>query len=388
MSWDSSIGVLAVVPDNWNGITYGRHQVLSRLANRFNVLWLEPALGWRDLLLPNGAKFLARDQVSSPLRNLEVFDPGFRHPLFYAPLALANWTARSRLRAARERLIAAGAKRIVLYIWRDEFAPLLDLVEHDISVYHIDDEYSFDERDPPNSASELELLTRADQVIIHSMQLMKKKGGINPHTELIPNGVDFDSYANPREVPPDLARVPAPRIGYSGVIKWQLDFELLRRLALARPNYSFVMVGPIRTMTGKEKHLRELQQLPNVHFLGNKAPNALPAYTQNFDVCLMCYETNNYTKYIYPLKLHEYLATGKPTVSAPLDAVQEFSSVVTIAQDEAQWLTAVDSGLSANSLVADKVAARRAVARAHDWEVIVDRVAATFRAALARTRSS
>ena len=75
--------------------------------------------------------------------------------------------------------MAAGAKHIVLYVWRDEFAAALDLVDHDVSCYHIDDEYSFDERDPPNSAAEIALLTRADQVIIHSVQLMRKKGAIN-----------------------------------------------------------------------------------------------------------------------------------------------------------------------------------------------------------------
>ena len=89
---------------------------------------------------------------------------------------------RSRFAAARRRLIDRGATRIVLYIWRDVFAEALDLVAHDGSCYHIDDEYPFQERDVPNSPREMELLQRADSVIVHSPALFAKKGSANPHT--------------------------------------------------------------------------------------------------------------------------------------------------------------------------------------------------------------
>ena len=107
-----------------------------------------------------------------------------------------------------------------------------------------------------------------------------------------------------------MASIAHPRVGYAGVIKRQLDFDLLVRLARARPQWSFVLVGPVTNVEGKEQQLAALRQMHNVHYLGGKPAKDLPSYIQHFDVCLMCYEVNDYTQYIYPLKLNEYLASG------------------------------------------------------------------------------
>ena len=73
-----------------------------------------------------------------------------------------------------------------------------------------------------------------------------------------------------------------------------------------------------------ENDIKLLKSRPNVHFLGGKASNDLPKYLNNFDVCLMPYLITNYTKYIYPMKLHEYFACGKPVVSTQLENIIEF----------------------------------------------------------------
>jgi UDP-galactopyranose mutase len=224
-----------------------------------------------------------------------------------------------------------------------------------------------------------------DQVIVHSPALFAKKGKVNPHTALIPNGVDFQSFASPRAEPPDLAPVPHPRVGYVGVIKKQLDLALLVRLARARPGYSFVMVGPVMNVSGKQAQLAELQALPNVRFLGEKAPADLPAYMQHLDVCLMCYEANDYTRYIYPLKMHEYLASGRPVVSTPIDAVLPHAAYVALATGDTQWLNAIDAGLAAPASDIAGMKERQDHARAHDWDALVDRVAALFEESLVRS---
>ena len=365
-----------------------RHQVLKRLARRFPVVWIEPAGGWRDYWLPSGPQFMARDRWTSPVAGLEVMAPGWTHPRFMRPRWLGALTLRSRLAAARRRLVAQGAKRIVLYLWRDEFAGALDLVDHDVSCYHIDDEYSFDERDVPTSPRERALLERVDQVIVHSPALLAKKGGVNPQTVLVPNGVDYQSYASPLAAFPDLEAVPHPRIGYAGVIKKQLDLALLLRLADARPHYSFVLVGPILNVAGKEALIAQLKQRRNVFLLGGKPSEDLPAYVQHFDVCLMCYEVNDYTKYIYPLKLNEYLATGHPTIASPIDAVKSLNAVVTLAQTDVQWLEALDKSLDASAHSPALVEARRAFARMHEWDALVDRIARHVLDALERKQAA
>ena len=210
MDRSGSLGIIGLVPDDWGGIVTLRHQVLRRLAKYYPVVWVEPARNWREFLKPSGPRFFAADQWSEPSPSMEVLSTGWLHPNFYRSGWLRVTGLRSRLSFARKRLVARGATRITLYIWRDEFADALDFVAHDFSCYHIDDEYTFSDRDAPNSTREMNLLRRVDQVIIHSPALFKKKGGINPNTVLIPNGVDFRLFSTPQEEP------AAPAITDSG----------------------------------------------------------------------------------------------------------------------------------------------------------------------------
>jgi hypothetical protein len=222
MTHDRSIGILMVVPDDWDGVVTTRHHVARHLAARFQVAWLEPAAEWRQAWADGRARN-ATPRWHEPLPDLQVIVPGSLQPQLHRPQWLADLSLRSRLRAARRRLLATGAQRIVLYLWRDSFHRALDLIEHDASCYHIDDEYSFDERDPPTSRVEEDLLRRVSQVFIHSRELLRKKGSYNLHTVRVTNGVDYPAYASPQPVPVDLSPIAAPRIGYAGVIKKQLD---------------------------------------------------------------------------------------------------------------------------------------------------------------------
>jgi glycosyltransferase involved in cell wall biosynthesis len=387
MTKQVAVGVIALVPDAWQDVVMARHQVLRRLAQHFPLIWIEPPPHWRDCLSPSSARFMAPDRWCQPAPQLDVLSPGFRHPNFHRPSWLAEVCLRSRLSVARRRLVARGATRIALYIWRDEFADALDLVDHDFSCYHVDDEYTFSDLEKPNSPREIALLERVDQVIVHSKALYEKKGKFNAHTALIPNGVDFARFSEPAPEPADISTIPHPRIGYAGVVKKQLDLELMARLARARPSFSFVLVGPIMNVSGKEREIAELRKLPNVHWLGGKPATALPSYVQHFDVCIQCYEINDYTRYIYPLKLNEYLATGRPTISSPIDAVKGLD-VVTIARSEREWLAAVDQALSDAASTSAAIEARRAFARANDWDGLVDQIANLFRNGSARLHAS
>jgi glycosyltransferase involved in cell wall biosynthesis len=384
----ASLGVIALVRDAWQDIVMPRHHVLKRLAEHFPLVWLEPPADWREYLKPSSPRFLAPDRWSEPVPSMDVLSPGLRHPALYRPSWLAAASFRSRLAVARRRLIGRGVERIALYIWRDEFADALDLVEHDFSCYHIDDEYSFSESEKPTSEREMALLKRVDQVIVHSAALFDKKGKVNPRTAWVPNGVDYRQFSMPHPEPADLVRIPHPRIGYAGVIKKQLDLALMLRLARARPHYSFVLVGPLLNVAGKEPEIAQLRTLPNVHWLGEKPADSLPGYVQHFDVCAMCYEVNEYTRYIYPLKLNEYLATGRPTISSAIDAVRPLAAFVTIARSDAEWLAAIDRSVVDSASAGAAADARRDAARVNDWDALVDRIAGLFPGGSARDREA
>ena len=111
-----------------------------------------------------------------------------------------------------------------------------------------------------------------------------------------------------------------------------------------------------------------------MHFLGNKSIDELPAYVQHMDVCTMFYEVNDYTKYIYPLKLHEYLAAGVPVVSSRIESLCQFGDVVNIASDDSSGLCWLAVLYRRNSAV-QRPSQRAARSREYDWERLASRVA-------------
>jgi glycosyltransferase involved in cell wall biosynthesis len=356
------------------------------LRQRFEVVWIEPALGWRDHWLRRGGP--PRHPTATGVEGLTIYEPGRWLAEVYRPRRLGDALRRTRLRAARRILERKGCERIVLYLWRPEFAWALDATRAHLTCYHIDDEYRFVDAGLPNDAAEAELIRRVDRVIVHSRRLMAKKGGINPNTIQVPNGVDYAAYSSPTVEPADLGRIARPRMGYVGVVKAQLDLRLLRDLARKRSDWSFVLVGPLGYLGDKQQLLADLRALGNVYLLGAREVADLPAYVQHMDACLMCYEVNDYTQFIYPLKLHEYLATGRPVVSAPIDAVAEFADVVQIASSVHDWERALECALVPQSDEQAGAATRRARARDYDWDRLVSRIADTLQSDLAHRTAS
>jgi glycosyltransferase involved in cell wall biosynthesis len=247
-----------------------------------------------------------------------------------------------------------------------------------VSCYHIADEYSFADVEHEIPSDERELIERVDQVFVHSPALLEKKGNINPHTEYVTNGVDYAAFATPAAEPADLASIPHPRIGYVGRIKSQMDWKTLIGIARARPDWSLVLVGPLGHIGRFAGERTELFGLPNVHYLGNRSVGEVPAYIQHMDVCLLCYALTDYTRYIFPLKLHEYLATGCPVVGSDIRTLRDFASTVRIARNVDEWCAAIAASLEPGERSRERVEERRRVARAYDWNLIAERIALTL----------
>ena len=375
MSQSDRIGILSACPEAFNGPWTVRHQVITRLAKDFWTVWFEPATYWRKL---HGRLSFPKTVPVPDHGRLLRYDPGLSPKLNHSR-QLGRLLDRMRLRQAARQLRNRGCDRIILYLWRPEYAHFRDLLKADQCLYHIDDEYSFSEQESEIPQRELHLIQAADNVIIHSPALMEKKGNINPSTTFVPNGVDYAWYAAPHDQPEDLKRIPYPRAGYIGIIKTQLDLAILKHLAEDRSDVSFVLVGPRGTLKSDVGILNELSRLPNVFELGPKEPQELAAYMQHMNVLLMCYKKNDYTKFIYPLKMHEYLATGRPVISTPLRSVRDFDEVVMLAETSHEWATALSDALSAASLSDAQVRRRQAVARTHDWNTLVERIRGLIR---------
>lgn len=368
------VGVIALSLDTWGPRWNSRHQVLTRLARYFHVTWLNPAPEWRSVASLGHVR--AREvTVPGQPDAFRVRESAAWLPVVYRPAWLASALARARLQAARASLRRRGCTKIVLYLWHVSHANALDWVAHDLSCYHIYDEYSNAEQERPLDPVEERLVRSVGQVITVSPTMYARKGRLNPNSVQLSNGVDYEAFAAPAPEPADLAPIPRPRLGYSGFVKRQLDWELLLTLATRRPEWSFVVVGARSPHPDIAPLLERLEERPNVHFLGAKPTAELARYPQHFDICLMPYRMNDYTKYIYPLKLHEYLAAGRPVVSVPIPALGEVDGLVTVAHGADAWEAAIACELAPGADTPERRAARQAEAKRHDWSRIVERIA-------------
>lgn len=355
-----------------------RHHVLTRLAGHLPTVWLSPPREWRR----PPAHIFSEHSEPEGFPGLTIYSPGALLPRLYKPAWAARWTQRQRLRQAIRTLHKRGCERIVLYLWRPEFGDAIEEFNWALTCYHIDDEYSFSPFDVPISAEELNVIRCVDHVFIHSPGLLEKKGSINPHTSFVPLGVDYESFSKRLPEPDDLSKVPKPRIGYIGSLKRQLDWPLLDVLTSANPIYSFVFAGPSQIDADVAAAIKALSQKRNVYFLGEKATNLVPAYVQHLDVGLMPYRNDDYAKYGYPLKLHEYLAAGIPAIGVRMRTLQDFSEYVFLPDTPEGWTSAIHQALLPSSNSSSIRAKRQSIAKQHDWTRLVAGIASTIKASI------
>ncbi len=376
------VGVLALVGHEWTPYWQVPHQVLTGLSRYYRVVWMNPAHEWRRRwslgIAPRRVQ--ACDHDLPP--GLEVYVPGPLLPRMHRPAWLGAALAKQRIRRARRMLLRKGCRKLVLYLWRPHYAYALSVTRHDVSCYHIDDEFSFSPVELPLDESEARLIRSVDCVFISSPKMLEKKGSLNPCTLLCRNGVNFSAFSQEAPEPPDLTPIPHPRIGYIGFIKKQLDWPLLEELAARHPEWSFVFVGKRSPHPVIDEPVGRLKGLPNVTFLGERSVSCLSAYPQHFDVCLMPYRLDDYTKYIDPLKLREYLACGRPVVGSPIPAVEEVSHLIEVASTPDEWSAAVSKLLGPAGRDPEARRARQEDARRHDWQVTVRSIAETIAARL------
>jgi glycosyltransferase involved in cell wall biosynthesis len=316
----------------------------------------------------------------------------YRHPV-WAPSTdrpgLKQLTRRLRWLALRQAMARIGMHDpIITWVFQPKNAELAGALGECLLVFHVVDEYAaFRHRSPEEQhlirEGERLYLPRADLVIVTSRALLESKRQFNPHTVLVPNGVDFSVFEKVRRAnlppPEDIARLTRPVIGYSGHISLRLNLPLLAEVARQRPEWSLVMVGSVWE-TGCKEELATLRKLPNVHFLGTKSPEQVPHYIFAFDVCLIPYRQGEEARNISPIKLYEYLAAGKPIVTIDIPALNGFRHVVRVAESAEKFIAEIEVAMSEND--SNLVEERRLLASANTWDQRVEEISTLVRGRL------
>ena len=214
-------------------------------------------------------------------------------------------------------------------------------------VYDCMDELAAFKGAPPELLTlEQELLDHADVVFTGGHSLWEAKRGRHPRVYAFPSSVDVAHFSKARRAaadPPDQAGIPHPRMGFFGVIDERMDIDLIAAIAEAKPDWQLVMLGPCVKIAESS-----LPRPGNIHYLGIKKYEDLPAYLAGWDVALLPFAMNESTRFISPTKTPEYLAAGRPVVSTPVrDVVRPYgeSGMVAIASTPAEFCSAIARAL-------------------------------------------
>jgi glycosyltransferase involved in cell wall biosynthesis len=214
---------------------------------------------------------------------------------------------------------------------------------------------------------ENELFDRADLVFTGGHSLYEYKASRHENIHAFPSSIDFKHFSAARgdvKEPLDQVRLRGPKIGFFGVLDERFDSALMAEAARLRPDWQFVLLGPIVKVTPES-----LPQGPNIHYLGMKSYNELPAYLGHWDCAVLPFALNESTRFISPTKTPEYLAAGKPVVSTAIrdvvrpygeeglvrivgngeQFVKEAEEAMKERAEDPTWLSRVDSFLSGNS---------------------------------------
>jgi glycosyltransferase involved in cell wall biosynthesis len=369
--------------NDWGDVLYGRHHLLTRIG-------LE-----HDVLYSSGGKY-SWEIGRRPSQWRPLFGRFERHGAITVditprvPFRLMRWLAYDRWAVMRlaARLQRRWDRRFgrmrVLWLFNPEFWPYVDHLRFDVLVYHAYDLY----RCMPGwsdalASYERMLCERADVRLATSKVLADALTcAYGKPFEVITNGVDYEAYATAMggAAPVDVAHIARPRLGYIGTLNRKVDFELIRELAAARPDWQFALIGEVRMLDEAARaEEQRCRGLANVHFLGAKPQSQMPAYVASLDVGLIPYRMDeSWIEAGNPLKLYEYLAAGIPAVCCRMPSIQELGDLVRCPDRSAEgWATAIAEALAEPP---DAGRARRqATARERDWNRLAGRALAAVR---------
>ena len=330
----SDHGIICFSHLRWNFVFQRPQHLMSRFAQERRVIyWEEP-----ENALPDGEAGLSVRTCAET--GVVVATPTL-------PPHLSEEERNTTLKALLDAFVAGEEAPLVRWYYTPMMLPFSRHLQAAATVYDCMDELA-NFRFAPRQLLELEreLFATADVVFTGGYSLYEAKKDRHPNVHPFPSSVDRAHFAQARaggDQPADQKDVPGPRFGFYGVVDERMDLELLAALADARPDWSIVMVGPVVKIDPAD-----LPQRANLHYLGGKQYDELPAYLGGWDVALMPFAINESTKFISPTKTPEYLAGGRPVVSTPItDVIRHYSDLdaVFIADGHDAFIAACDEAL-------------------------------------------
>lgn len=326
------------------------HQIARFLAKRYKVYYVEcpglraPKGSGRDLLKiwRKVRRFL---QGAKPTPEKLMVLTLFQIPLHRFALVRA-FNRFLILRTLRRLIRREQIERPILWFMIPHLGMVIGRLGERLSVYYCIDDYAALPDVNPEAVRLMdeESTRKASLVFVASDTLLEAKRRLNTRTYSSPHGVDFTHFARAQDgtlpIPADTADLPRPVIGFFGLIERWIALDLVDYLAEQRPGWTILMIGRVAVPEDA------VPRRPNVHFIGKRTYDSLPAYGKQFDAAIIPYHLTQQVIHANPIKLREYLAMGKPIVSVSTPEIDKYKDVVEIAHTREEFLAKLDKVLA------------------------------------------
>ena len=349
--------------DWWYHHPHSKNHIMRRLARAGNrVVFVNSiSMGLPDVKSPDFIGKIRR-KLKSFAKFVRRADDGI---IVVTPLVTPFFASRLG-RAVNRLLLIAQFKLLsvafelrdpVLWIAIPTAGDVVGKLGESALIYQVSDKYDANQMDHATtgdliSAMHAALLQEADLIYYSGRKLYgeetEARPEIAPRAKLLEQAVDYDHFASATsqtwQEPDDIAAIPHPRLGYFGAIEtWLLDQQMIRYVCEKRPQWQWVLLGL------KSSRL-DIEELPNVHYLGSKPYAEMPRYAAGFDVCVLPWVTDNrFVSYGSAIKVREYAATGKPVVITPLYEYESWDAILRISRGRDDFITRVEDALANDS---------------------------------------
>lgn len=363
--------VVCFSANDWSDIPSSKSHIMRHLAEDRTVLYVD-TLGIRQ---PRATAHDLRRFVEKARRIARgLVQVGDRLWVWSPPAIPFHGSAAAR--AFNERAVPALLRRVlrqleierpILWSYLPNAVDIIERLPAQCVVYHCIDDYAGFADAPTATFLEMErrLVGRADLTVVSAQTLLERHRAHARRVAYLPHVVDDELFRPGRPVPPEVAAPPGPRAVFVGRIGEWVDTELIARTARALPSWSFVLAGPANTA------MDALEREPNVHWLGRRAHEEIPAIVGACDVALVPFHVNELAASINPLKVYEYLAVGTPVVSVPLPELERLRGVVTIAEPDG-FARAIEAEHAADTPALR--AQRRAAVAGRGWGDVAEEI--------------